>query len=469
MDLKIFSFFGCTTTLFLLCCSSTPIDGAWQDPRPLGREIPVYRPPQNPTLAEKPSADSQEPTGVLTLDQALALALARNKELISCSLEVRSQEAETLQVGLSPNPDLSVEVEDFGGSAERRGFKTAATTFGISQLIETGGKRTRRVKEASLRTDLSGWDFESKRLDLITETTRCFIAVLAAQEKLTVAEEGVRLAQQAYETIGEQVEKGDLPPSEKYNVEIDSSMAELEKEKAIRNLKVARKRLATMWNDANPSFDKVEEGRLDRIQSPPTQEELKPFIEQNPDLARWKTEIAQRKAELSLERANRVPDLTLGGGIRRYNDTDDGVMVLSVSVPISLWDKNQGAIGRAQFQLDKAEIEQERERTRLLANLEEAYQALSASYLEGMTLRDKVLPAARLSLENSREEFRRGKTDILSVLNAEKTLLGAKGQLIEALCFYRQNLAEMERIVGQSLTRQSPASPPGKGEGVREK
>ncbi len=86
---------------------------------------------------------------LVTLADALALALERSPKLASFSAEVRAREARTLQAGLLPNPEIEGSFEDFGGSGERRGAGSAESTLRLSQPIELGGKRGLRSAVAT--------------------------------------------------------------------------------------------------------------------------------------------------------------------------------------------------------------------------------------------------------------------------------------------------------------------------------
>src|SRR3989337_3662608 len=91
-----------------------------------------------------PSVYAEEPIVVMTLPQAQSLALMKNPELAAFSWEVRARDAQAIQAGLLPNPEINVEVENFGGSRNFRGFNVTETTIQLSQLIELGGKRSQR-------------------------------------------------------------------------------------------------------------------------------------------------------------------------------------------------------------------------------------------------------------------------------------------------------------------------------------
>jgi cobalt-zinc-cadmium efflux system outer membrane protein len=87
-------------------CAIPHVGGLAPEPRPLGQNVPAFQAPQEPPAIPSYGLQPEEPTGVLTLRQALALALLRNPELASAAWEVRAGEARTLQAGLCPTPNL---------------------------------------------------------------------------------------------------------------------------------------------------------------------------------------------------------------------------------------------------------------------------------------------------------------------------------------------------------------------------
>src|SRR5262249_53042202 len=123
-------------------------------------------------------------------------------------------EARTLQTSLFPNPEIELELENFGGAGDVRGVDSSESTFQLSQLIELGGKRAKRLRAAGLERDIAGWDYEAKRLEVLTEATKAFIDVLAAQERLALTEDVVRLSEQVHHAAEERVKGGKVPPLE---------------------------------------------------------------------------------------------------------------------------------------------------------------------------------------------------------------------------------------------------------------
>src|SRR5207253_2692781 len=183
---------GMAVTIGLTGCLSNRGEAVWPEPRPLPQEGLTSQPPP-PASAPAPEASHAELTEVLTLPQAMALALLQNPELSAFAWEVRAAEARTLQAGLRPNPELGLEVENLAGTGTFRGGRSAETTLRLSQVIELGGKRSRRLRVAALERDLAAWDYETKRIEALTAVAQAFIEVLRAQEHIAAGEALVRL------------------------------------------------------------------------------------------------------------------------------------------------------------------------------------------------------------------------------------------------------------------------------------
>jgi cobalt-zinc-cadmium efflux system outer membrane protein len=392
----------------------------------------------------------EEPKGPLTLENALSLALRGNPELATFAWETRARDAQVLQASLLPNPQVGVETEDFGGSGELAAFDGSETTFQLNQKIELGGKRAKRTKVASLRRNLARWDYEVKKLDVIAETTRAFIDVLAAHERVALTEELVALAQNVLDTTAQRVKAGKVSPLEETKANVALSTSRIGQQQALRELDASRRRLATLWGASRPEFERVA-GVLNTITPVLPAEELARLISGNPDVARWDAEMEQRRAALTLEKAGRVPDLTLGGGVRYASETHDHAFVVQAKLPLPLFNRNQGRILEAQHRMSQLEHQRRAAETRALRALSEAHRKLSAAFAEAQGLSNDVLPGARTVFDASQEGYRQGKFGYLEVLDAQRTLFQARGRHIEALTSYQKALADIERAVGMRI------------------
>jgi cobalt-zinc-cadmium efflux system outer membrane protein len=391
-----------------------------------------------------------EPTGVVSLQQALDLALKHSPELKAISWDVSAAEAARFQADLRPNPELEVEVEEVGGAGNRSGFDGAETTIAIAQPIEMGHKRARRTTLASLGKELAEWDHKAKRLDVTKEVTESFAAVLAWQERLALADEVVRIAEKAHNAVSQRVEAGRDSPIEQTKSSVALATARIEPQRARRALESARTRLAAAWGAKVARFDSVV-GDLGQIAPVPSSAELSRLVGHNPDVARWETEMKKSRAGLELEKARAVSDVTLSGGLQYFNETNDSAAVFGLSIPLAISDRNQGGIRRATYLLAKTEQSGRAAEIKVLAALDEAAQRLAAAYAEATTLKNDVLPGAQSSFDAVSEGYRDGKFDYLQVLDAQRTLFETRGRYVESLAAYHKAKADAERLIGQSI------------------
>jgi cobalt-zinc-cadmium efflux system outer membrane protein len=410
--------------------------------------------PASSRLAEPNETAILEPTGPITLNDALTLALVHNPGLKIYPYSLRAVEARMVQAGLWPNPELQVEVEEFGGRGERSSFDAAETTVQIGQPIELGGKRARRTRVAAAGKELAQWDYESARLDLVRGVSQAFTAVLAAQERLGLAERLLDLSRQAQSAVVQRVQAGRDSPVDAMRAGVVMSESRIERQKAEKTLTAARRNLAALWGSSAPAFAAAS-GQWYEI-APLASIDLSPdAVAGNPDVARWEAEQRSRRAALDLEKAKAVPDVTAAGGVRRYELTDDSAFVLGLAVPLPLFDRNQGGIREAVANLGAARRQYEAVRVKTLAALSEAATALAAAHDEMAALKSEVLPGAQQAFEAVQQGYLQGKFDYLYVLDTQRTLFETQARYINSIEAYHKARADAERLTGRSLDAES--------------
>ncbi len=435
-------------------CAGTTGSVSTVSPRPLGRDVPVYRPsandsgrPQGPTFAN--------PSDTVSLRGAIALALLHSPDLAAFAWETRAREARVVQAGRLPNPVLGVLAEDFGASTNSNGNASQQviqrqTTLQLSQLIELAGKRTARRGFAARTSELAAWDYEAARIDVLTRVTHAFIDVLVAQEMVTLTQQTAQLVQQVRQSVGARVTAGVVSPIEETKAEVAVASSGVETDRALRLLEASRARLATHWGRGEATFPGVA-GNLSVTSGLPPIAELRTRLAQNPELARWAVEISQRQAAIAVERSNRVPDVTLTAGYRRFADSPLHAYLVGASVALPLFDRNSGGTAEATSRLHKAYEERRAVEARVSAALSEAYRALSSAHSEVTAVRETVLPGSRQTFEAVSEGYRLGRFGYLDVLDAQRTLIAAGGQYLRAVSDYHKAVADVERLIGAPL------------------
>jgi len=388
--------------------------------------------------------------GVLTLTAALRAALLHHPDLRAAACAIDASDGRTLQAGLRPNPVASIDVENVGGSNAYAGLDAAETTLQVSQLIELGRKRARRAALAAAERELAVWEREARRLTVITATRKTYVDVLAAQAELALARELAALARTVHATVAAKVEAGKVSPVEASRALVDVQRARIAVTTAENRLAAARRQLALNWGGEGHTLAAAE-GRLDELPARPGYAEIVAVLEHNPALARWPSELTRRERALALAAANGVQDLTVSGGLRQFADTDDIGIVFGVSLPLPLFDRNQGAVLAAQAEMAAADAGRESARRALLAQVFEQHQALESAAAEEATLREETLPLAERIFAAISEGYAHGKFGLIDVLDAQRTLFESRARHIDALARYQRAAAEIEGLTGVGL------------------
>lgn len=376
----------------------------------------------------------------LTLAQALQLTVNANPELVVVLREVEAAAASRVQAGLFRNPEFSMEMEDTRASRRQ-------TTFWFGQPLELGGKRAARIESAERASDVAAADFQVQLAATRAAAAQRFYEVLAAQERFRLAQSSMELAKRGLDVAGRRVIAGKVSPVEETRAKVAASGVRIEMTQANAELVNARRRLSALWGNPDPRFNQAE-GQLEILPLLPALVELTDLLDQAPQTIRAKKEINRREAVLKSEEAKKYPDLILRGGVQRNEAINDSVSVLGLAIAMPIFDRNQGNIQEARVRADQARDEQFATDIRLRRDIAQAHERLSAALQEVNYMRDDILPGAQSAVDATTKGFELGKFDFLDVLDAQRTLFGARGQYIRALGEVQRAVAEVEAILG---------------------
>jgi len=401
------------------------------------------------------------PTTALTLEEALTLALRQNPELQTFSGQIEARQGETQQAQALPNPEMGIEVENILGEDDNRAFKSAETTLEISQLIELGDKRQQRIRVADLKQQLADFDLESARLDVISTTNQAFFLNLSTQARVELARENLQLAEKIFNTVQLRVEAGKTSPIAENQALITVRQSRLTLKKEQHKLTAAQRRLAAGWGADKPHF-KSTVGNIETIFEPLAWAVLHQRLEQNPKISRQTAELELQESRLALAQAYSIPDVTLGGGIKRHEDNDDYTFLLGVSFSLPVFDRNQGNIRTARAETGIRQKKELSKRIELKTSLRENYELLLAAYEEADSLRNSILPAAETNFSATDYGYRQGQFKFIDVLTAQKNLFEIRGQLLDSLTDFHVHRLNIEAITGQKLAdnfNKAPSNP----------
>ena len=411
-------------------------------------ELPIVK--QQIKNSEKMKNKNISIQDTLSLDEAISRALESNPELQLFFTEIKAREARTLQESLLSNPELEVEFENFAGSGSINGLKGYETTLAIGQLIELGGKRAKRTRIAALESDIALLQYEIKRLNIITQVRSIFTQVLLAQKKLNLDRKLLGLSMSFKKNIDAQVKAGRLSRAESARAQVELSNRKLAKQRSIRELNNARRRLSATWGASEVGFTSVK-GSLTYIKTIPKAEILMRSLEKSPLLIEQNTIVKKQKVKTELAEAQTIPDPLFSAGYRRFKETDDHAFVAGLSIPIPLFDRNQG--GRQEAKLRELQSEQHLKilQNEIRTEINNQLETILNISGEIEIMKNIIIPEAQKAYDIIYQNYQLGKYAMIDVLDAQRQLFDSEGRYLEALVEMNLEIIALEGVFGQSL------------------
>jgi cobalt-zinc-cadmium efflux system outer membrane protein len=410
--------------------------------------VPAGVSAQPPAPVTPPSsAPSASPVTRLTLDEAVALALRENPTLRAKSGELRAIEAGEITAGLRPNPTASYAAEQFGA----RGTDPQHTVI-VGQTIETGGKRGRRLDAARAATRVTGYELEDVRRQTVAQVKKAFTDVLVAQATLALAQDNLRTLDEVERLQRFRAERGDISELELLRIQVqrfaferDASDARL----AITSAKIALRQVAGPTVIA----DDVEVvGDLAFPVLAPSREEMfRRALDNRPDLRAAEAARARARADHELARANAWWDVTPQLEYQRIGN--DNTIGFGVSLPIRIFDRNQGEIARTRAEISRADALREAAAALVLAEVDTAVSTVAVQRDRVSLLRDTYLPKAQQARDTVEFAYRRGGVSLLDFLDAQRTYRETALEHLRALGNYWGAVYQLEAAVGAVIVR----------------
>lgn len=392
------------------------------------------------TMPLNAANQTREPSGSLSLQAALRLALQANPGLRAAEHEVQAVEAATMQARALPNPTLEIGVED-----TRR--ETRETTVQLSQPLELGGRRASRVSAAERAQDAARADLSVRRAAVQADVITAFMNTVAAQERLRLSQESQDVADRVTTAVSKRVQAGKASPVEETRARVAQSYVRLEVSRAQSELNNARLALASTWKNVSPQFQHAV-GTISTLPELPGWEVLAAKFSSLPGVVRARVEVARREALVAVEQSRRTPDVAITAGIKRSAELGRNQAVFGLSVPLPLFDRNRGNVLEALRRTDVAKDEFEAAETRTYNELVQAYERLRVSRHEAQVLVSEILPGAQSAYDAAVKGFEFGKFGYFDVLDAQRTLIQSKADYLRAFSESHRAAADITRITG---------------------
>jgi len=389
-------------------------------------------------------AGAQDRLTQLTREEAIRIALERNATLRAKQLELQSTQANETTAALWPNPTAMFLAEQFGSQGQ------AQYTFSVGQPIETGGKRARRIESARAATRVTGYELEDVRRQIIFQTKKAFNDALVAQATTMLARENLATLEELERIQQLRVERGDISQLELTRIQIQRFAFERDAADAALATQAAKISLRSLIGaEILPdAFGVV--GVLSFRDIPITREDLYRLTVMNrPDLRAAQASFEKAQADVKLARANAWWDVTPLLEYQRIQN--DNTIGFGISVPIRVFDRNQGEIARTKAEVQRLSAVSRAAGLQALAEVDTALSTAMTEREKVRQLREVYLPKARQARDTVEFAYRRGGLSVLDFLEAQRAYRETALAEIQALGNYEGALNQLESAVGGSL------------------
>jgi cobalt-zinc-cadmium efflux system outer membrane protein len=410
----------------------------------LGLVLALLSALSTPAFAEVPPP-SAPPT--LTLADAISRAFKASPRLDAARAGIAAAAGSELQASLWPNPEASFEMENFVGTGPYSGTSNADVTAGLSQLIELGGKRDARQRAAAAAGHVAQADLSAAELDLVREVTVAYMEVVGADESARLAADLEGTARKVLSDVSRRVDAARDPLFQRSRAEVALTNATIARQRAEAAAAAARQKLARYWGEPTTEGT-LAAGVFFVASAPAPLSDYREKLARTPDLLRYDELREQREADLSLARAGAIPDVRASFGLRRFPGTSDTALVAGVSLPIPVFNQNQGEIARAGAEVNRVRHEQQQTALEREQALIQAWNDWQSAWNEAKALKEKAIPQAERAFRLALGGYRVGGFQYLDVLDAQRAFFETRNALILALTRMHNARAQAERLAG---------------------
>ncbi len=361
---------------------------------------------------------SPPPAAPLTLDQAVARALANNPTLISARQHVSAVQATKITAGLRQNPNLTLlgqtmtlpEVNNDGGNP----FFYSA---GVSRLFERGEKRRWRLDSASATSDQTESQYHDQERQIVLAVRQAFTAMLLAKASLVVAQENLADYQKTVDLSKARLDAGDITRTDFERIDLQLAQFEADYDNAKLNLDQASAQLQLLFGVDRPAPGMDVTGTLDPPSLPLTMADAEnKALAARPDYraARQGLQVSEANAKLAI--AQGTADPTLSSEYERSGA--DNTFGVNVSIPLRIFDRNQGEKERTRYEVESSRAAVTAARNQVISDVDQAWLAYDTAQRMAQRYNGHYLDEAGHVRDNLQFSYRNGNSTLLDYLQA---------------------------------------------------
>ena len=387
----------------------------------------------------------------VTLADAVEIFLRQNLQLLAARYDVETAEAEKLTARLRPNPQLTVGLSDLPVNLSGPFIKEQTYSYGISQTIELGGKRSKRIETAEANSELARGQFQMAVWQLTNDVKRKFYTVVLNQSLLNLARENEATFAEIVKHTTELVNAGEISGLDLERVEVEKLKFDTDLANSQRDYEVALRDLRFALGGDYRAVDVEVAGTIDYEPHQFARDELLDLaLAARPDLKAAKLGERAADANIRLQDAQRIPDLTLGGGVEQVPlGTSSYTFGVGITLPTS--DRNQGERAKALIAKKKAESQTQFLTNQVLSDVDKALVAFELQKRRVDLYRNGVITKVNDIQNRTQIALQAGESSTLDLLDAIRTRRDTLAGFYQTLFDYQMSLLDLELATATPL------------------
>jgi Outer membrane protein len=411
---------------------------------------------QPPAASPETSASPPPP---ITIDQAVHEALDHNLNLLAEKFNVSIADAKIITARLRPNPVLTLDgdyLDILGprfGPDDNTGPPEAAVR--VDYVLERGGKREGRVEVAQLAKSVAQLNVLNATRSVIFDVESAFVDVLLAKETLKLAQENLKALNSIVDVNATRVRAGDLAQSELLRSRLAALQFQNTARQAEFKLKSARHRLQLLMGRSALTHGFDVTGSLRKDTDRLDIAAIRQLAQQHrPDLLASQRDQARSVADLRSQIAQGKVDYTVGAMYHRQQSQQTTPTVghslgLFLSVPIPVFNRNQGEIERARLESQQLETKARALQASIASEVETAYEQYATSRNMLDSLEKDMLQQAEDVRKTTEYSYRRGEASLIEFLDAQRAFNDTLQSYNDARADYARSLYLLDSTSGK--------------------
>ena len=447
-----------TPTPFAYARPSNPAAPLAARPRPDGT---VQRASfQTPAPPGEPARPNPVPPGPVTMDDFVRLAVERNPRLARANLAIEAARGKHLQAGLYPNPELAASWDEIGDRTGN-GIITAPK---VTQTIVTGKKLTLAQAVAAREVDQATLELIAERFAVVGSVRAVFYEALALQRRAEILAELVKLADEAVANGKALLAAQQLARLDLIQLEVERERFRAELQAVRRELPGAYRRLAAVTGNhalipasVTGTFDGLPDYDPDAVREA--------VLAYHPQARSARVGVEKAQAAVRRAEVEPIPNVTAYAGFIRQNENKSNDAAFGLSMPVPLWNRNQGNIRAAKAELGMAIQAVGQTENELAARVAAAFQTYAAARERAGVYQKELIPRAEETYKLSLAAFKGGQFEYLRVVQAQRAVAEARLETNKSLGEAWRAAAELSGLLLEEWWPGSPPAPPGPGAG----